>query len=1255
MKTTTTLPALLFLFLGLGNLAFASSKDWTKVSISKLQVPYPNYIKTKKAEYLKLDLTQLKAEFALSPKERPEKLRKYGKIISLPMPNGTEQKFAFCSYDMMEEGLKGKWDFVRTYTGQGIDDPTATCKIDFTSFGFHSQILSANGDFYIDPIFHGNSEFYQVYNKEDLIKTPEQAFRCEVESSDHSNDQNKSGGPVQVQATGDIRRVYRTAIATTAEYTSFHGGAIQAASAVVTSLNRVNGVYEKELSVRLILVANNNLLINTSVNGDPFTNSSGPTMLGQNQTYITTTIGATNFDIGHVFSTGGGGIAGLGVVCSSSQKARGVTGSNSPVGDPFNIDYVAHEMGHQFAGEHTFNSESGSCSGNRSSTCAYEPGSGTTIMAYAGICSPEDLQTNSNAYFVFKSYEQIAQFTNFNGGNSCPVKQNTGNTAPTIPALSTGFTIPINTPFKLTAPQATDPDGDTLTFCWEQFDLGPSGIPSTATGNAPILRSFSPVTSRERIFPRPINLLVNTANIGERLPSYARGLKFKLTVRDNNGGAGGVNSSSMTMTVNATGGAFAITSPNTNGLVYEGGSSQTITWNAGSTASAPFNVPKVRIKFSSDGGNNFNTILLDSTENDGTAQVVMPIIVSSTCRILVEPLKNVFFDINNFNFRLTAPSTANIPLTVTDTALCVGTSFSASIAPTGTVYNAGNIFTLQLSDATGSFASPVSLGNVTGTTSAVITGTIPLSTASGTNYKLRIISSNPVRTGTNIINAPKIKGLPAQLSAISGVSTFCANDSNKIFQVTAVPGLSGYSWTLPAGASIQGNATGNSISVRFGSTGGNITIKGINSCGTGPESTLPVVLNVVQPALVTVSPTASSICVGSPVTFTANPTNGGQTPAYKWLKNNIEISGATSVTYTTSALVTGDKFSCILISSLSCGSENIDTSTQVTMTVNQKRTPTSTIESNALNDTSCTGETLTFTSLNNNAGGTNASYAWFKNLTQIPNQTTNTLVISNLISTDSIRLRLTVAGSCLTANSVFSPGKKTAIINLTANAGPDTTVCPGVPTNIPGKPAGGSWTGASIAPGGVFTGTAGSNVTYTINKYGCIRTDTRLINVFSVPAVSFQVDGLTLTATAQGAVTYVWLLNDNPIPGSNSSSITITETGLYCVEAIFPNGCKNKSTCLLVNSASGLESTRDGAIGIFPNPTQNQVEISWNIDNQIKDFQILNQIGQLVTQFKVSPDQTSISLELKNYPKGIYHVIGLTGNGNRISKSIVKE
>jgi hypothetical protein len=434
MKKTTTLPSLLFLLLGLGNYAFASSKDWTKVSISKLQVPYPNYIKTKKAEYLKLDVSQLKAEFALSPKERPEKLRKYGKIISLPMPNGTEQKFAFCSYDMMEEGLKGKWDFVRTYTGQGIDDPTATCKIDFTSFGFHSQILSANGDFYIDPIFHGNSEFYQVYNKEDLIKTPEQAFRCEVESSDHSNDQNKSGGPVQVQATGDIRRVYRTAIATTAEYTSFHGGAIQAASAVVTSLNRVNGVYEKELSVRLILVANNNLLINTSVNGDPFTNSSGPTMLGQNQTYITTTIGATNFDIGHVFSTGGGGIAGLGVVCSSSQKARGVTGSNSPVGDPFNIDYVAHEMGHQFAGEHTFNSESGSCSGNRSSTCAYEPGSGTTIMAYAGICSPEDLQTNSNAYFVFKSYEQIAQFTNFNGGNSCPVKQNTGNTAPTVNA-----------------------------------------------------------------------------------------------------------------------------------------------------------------------------------------------------------------------------------------------------------------------------------------------------------------------------------------------------------------------------------------------------------------------------------------------------------------------------------------------------------------------------------------------------------------------------------------------------------------------------------------------------------------------------------------------------------------------------------------------------------------------------------------------------------------------------------------------------
>src|SRR5690606_22782836 len=172
-------------------------------------------------------------------------------------------------------------------------------------------------------------------------------------------------------------------------------------SAMVTTINRVNGIYEKELSVSLELIGDNDTLIYLNGSTDPFdANNNGGALLGQNQTNTNTVIGAANYDIGHIFSTDGGGIAFLGCVCANNQKARGVTGSPSPVGDPFDVDYVAHEMGHQFGANHSFNA----CSGTESQQNAFEPGSGSTIMAYAGICGPvNNLQANSHDYFHITS------------------------------------------------------------------------------------------------------------------------------------------------------------------------------------------------------------------------------------------------------------------------------------------------------------------------------------------------------------------------------------------------------------------------------------------------------------------------------------------------------------------------------------------------------------------------------------------------------------------------------------------------------------------------------------------------------------------------------------------------------------------------------------------------------------------------------------------------------------------------------------
>ena len=292
-----------------------------------------------------------------------------------------------------------------------------------------------------------------------------------------------------------------------------------ALSAYVLTMNRVNGVYEREFAITMVLINNTHDLIFLDANSDPYTNSSGSQMLGQNQSTVNSIIGSSNYDIGHVFSTGGGGIASLRSVCSFQNKAKGVTGSNAPTGDPFDIDYVAHEMGHQFGGNHTQNN---SC--NRASDHAFEPGSASTIMGYAGICAP-NLQNNSDDYFHVHNYDEVISFAHNGNGNVCASISNTGNTPPEVTVPNGGFFIPIETPFRLEG-SATDADGDDLKYCWEQMDLGPSGHPDSPSNNAPIFRSWEPSEEAFRVFPKMVNIIIRNTVLGETYPTYDRDLTF---------------------------------------------------------------------------------------------------------------------------------------------------------------------------------------------------------------------------------------------------------------------------------------------------------------------------------------------------------------------------------------------------------------------------------------------------------------------------------------------------------------------------------------------------------------------------------------------------------------------------------------------------------------------------------------------------------------------------------------------------------
>ena len=392
--------------------------------------------------------------------------------------------------------------------------------------------------------------------------------------------------------TEGARRNYRLAVATTGEYTAFHGGTVNGGmAAVVKTMNRVNQIYNRDLNVHMTLVANNNQLVYTNSSSDPYTNNNGFTMLSQNQSNIDNVIGSGNYDIGHVFSTGGGGVAGIRAVCSNSRKAEGVTGQGSPQGDPFDIDYVAHEIGHQFGGNHTFNGTAGACSGNRNASTAYEPGSGTSIMAYAGICGSENTQSNSDATFHAGSIAEMTAF--ISAGGSCfttPVASS--NSAPSVNA-GDDYTIPRSTPFLLTG-SASDSNGDSLTYQWDQLDAGSSTNGSTHgtdNGSNALFRSFVPGSNPIRTFPQLGTLNGNTTDKAETLPTTARALDFRLTVRDQKGG---VESDDARITVDNKSGPFMVTQPNTS-TTLNTSQQQVVEWDVACTDAAPVNCSTVDI------------------------------------------------------------------------------------------------------------------------------------------------------------------------------------------------------------------------------------------------------------------------------------------------------------------------------------------------------------------------------------------------------------------------------------------------------------------------------------------------------------------------------------------------------------------------------------------------------------------------------------------------------------------------------------
>ncbi len=596
-----------------------------------------------------LDLAALKNELSKAPIRGTNS--KYSQVIlSFPNADGKFERFSITEAPVLSPALEAKYPGIKSYAGQGIDDASSIIRFSVSDQrGFSGMVLSGSkGDYFIDPYTTDNT-CYMVYYKNDL-PDPISYFQCLL---DEANLPSPDKSILPKAANDKKLRKYRLALSCTAEYGNIFAGSgthEQKIANILAQMNitmtRVDGVYENDLCVTMELVPNNDtIMFYGDVNADPWNGEWNYTT----QQVIDNRIGDANYDIGHNFNTSGGGNAGcIACVCLSGQKGSGFTGSSNPVGDPFDIDYVAHEMGHQFGGWHTMNT----CSRSGSGLTEVEPTSGSTIMGYAGVCT-YNIQPHSDAYFAYVSIRDITENVQTGNSSGCAEIINISDEPPTADAGS-DYTIPKSTPFALTG-IGTDPDADLLTYTWEQNDPeeapGP-GIPQSTWTLGPLSRSYEGTTSPTRFFPKlNFTLAGNLEPTYDVLPSVARVMNFSLTVKDNVAGGGQTADDLMVVTVDGSSGPFKITSPNTN-VTWNSSEAHTVTWDVANTNNSPVNCSLVNILLSYDGGYHYPVKLAENTTNDGTENIILPDSTADSCRIKVEAVGNIFFDICDVNFNI---------------------------------------------------------------------------------------------------------------------------------------------------------------------------------------------------------------------------------------------------------------------------------------------------------------------------------------------------------------------------------------------------------------------------------------------------------------------------------------------------------------------------------------------------------------------------------------------------------------------------
>lgn len=682
MRQLTALLCLFGLFQSLG--AQDAANFWSPMAANDTSLPEtaPEALHPRTFQAYTLQYDAFCQVLARAPMEFSDAA---GITVELPRADGSFQTFEVYESPIMAPELYAKYPAIRNYAGMATDGSGMSVRLGVGYQGFHAFLIGRNGSVQsIRPYTPGQQDIYMAYRLTDLPREAAllDGVRCGVEEHDDISDSFaallENGGVADRGSALVNLKKFRVAIAAKGEYSVFHGGTKPLVLAAInTALDFIVAIKERDFAVRFELIPENDQIIFLDPNTDPYDGTLVSLWMNQNPAAIDSIIPNSSYDIGHVFCrfvTGNQVGIVSGRACDDATKARGASSAQMPNAEYFFL-VAAHEFCHQLSGSHTWSN----CPGNETQIAedfAFEPGSGSTIMSYAGSCSGgNNVQTDNDAYFHLANIIQVQNFVATGGGSTCGSTVTTTNNAPEVTIVSPkNVAIPISTPFRLTA-SGSDIDGDNLTYCWEQYDKDPGvytlGSPQN---NAPAFRSYDPTTAPTRYFPNLADLSANISTPVEVLPTYNRTLTFRVTVRDNHTGGGGQAWEEIKISPRVSAGPFRVTYPNAAGIAWAPGSYQVITWDVANTDNSIVNCKKVNIRMSTDGGQTFPTLLAANVPNRGRYCVQVPNVTTGAARIMVEAADNVFFDISNNNVAILAA-------TVPGYSFCAGATYDTLCLP----------------------------------------------------------------------------------------------------------------------------------------------------------------------------------------------------------------------------------------------------------------------------------------------------------------------------------------------------------------------------------------------------------------------------------------------------------------------------------------------------------------------------------------------------------------------------------------------